>query len=164
MKVLNLKCGSHHSFEGWFGSEADFVNQQTRGLVTCPLCGDAQIQKMLSAPRLNLRSTRGDADMARVVPDPVTEATDVQAQDVLAPTPEAQALQARLMRAMREMLSKTEDVGERFADQARAMHYGDVEQRSIRGQSTPEVVMELIDEGIEVMPLPHIPALKETLQ
>jgi hypothetical protein len=164
MKVLNLQCAGQHSFEGWFGSEADFLSQQTRGLVTCPLCGDAQIQKMLSAPRLNLRSTRGEADTARLVEEPVGVSSDLEVKEVAAAAPQSQLMQARLMQAMREILSNTEDVGERFADQARAMHYGDLEQRSIRGQSTPDVVMALIEEGIEVMPLPHVPALKETLQ
>jgi hypothetical protein len=164
MKVLNLQCAGQHSFEGWFGSEADFLSQQTRGLVICPLCGDAQIQKMLSAPRLNLRSTRGEADTARLVEEPVGVSSDLEVKEVAAAAPQSQLMQARLMQAMREILSNTEDVGERFADQARAMHYGDLEQRSIRGQSTPDVVMALIEEGIEVMPLPHVPALKETLQ
>ena len=68
------------------------------------------------------------------------------------------------MRAVRELMSQTEDVGERFADQARAMHHGELAQRNIRGRTTPEVAMELIEEGIDVMPLPALPALKETLQ
>ena len=65
---------------------------------------------------------------------------------------------------MRELMSKTEDVGERFADEARAMHHGEMAQRNIRGRTTPEVAMELIEEGIDVMPLPALPAIKETLQ
>jgi hypothetical protein len=73
-------------------------------------------------------------------------------------------LQGRLLRAVRELMSKTEDVGERFADEARAMHHGELAQRNIRGRTTPEVAMELIEEGIDVMPLPALPALKETLQ
>ena len=74
------------------------------------------------------------------------------------------ALQARFLQAVREVMANTEDVGERFADQARAMHHGDIEQRSIRGQITPDVAMELMEEGIAVMPLPMLPAVKETLQ
>lgn len=162
MKVLNLQCASQHSFEGWFGSEADFVAQQTSGLVSCPLCGDAQIQKMLSAPRLNLRSARGNVDTARELSDPV--APSIGETEAATPRAQIQGLQARLLLAMREMLSKSEDVGDRFADQARAMHHGDQAQRSIRGQTTPDVAMELMEEGIAVVPLPNIPALKETLQ
>jgi len=73
-------------------------------------------------------------------------------------------LQGRLLRAMRELMRQTEDVGERFAEQARAMHHGEMAQRNIRGRTSPEVAMELIEEGIEVLPLPALPAIKDTLQ
>lgn len=168
MKVLDLQCAQQHRFEGWFDSEADYASQHTRGLVTCPLCGDATIQKLLSAPRLNLKSARGiESSAPEQSAEPASQSTEPSV-DTPAPSgnvgaPEAE-LQARLMRAMREVLAKTEDVGERFADQARAMHHGDIEQRSIRGQTTPDVAMELAEEGIEVMPLPMLHGLKETLQ
>lgn len=155
MKVLNLQCAHQHAFEGWFGSEDDFASQLARGLVSCPLCGDGQIQKMLSAPRLNLRAGRD------VHPSVAPEGTG--SVELGLPAPGSQ-LQAQLLKAMRQLLAHTEDVGERFADQARAMHNGEVEQRNIRGRTTPEVAMELIDEGIEVLPLPAVSALKETLQ
>jgi len=156
MKVLNLQCVHQHEFEGWFGSEDDFTCQLARGLVSCPLCGDAQIQKMLSAPRLNLRA--GHENKASAAP---TKAGGSVELGLSAP---GSQLQAQLLKAMRQVLAHTEDVGERFADQARAMHHGEAEQRNIRGRTSPEVAMELIEEGIEVMPLPSIPALKETLQ
>ena len=156
MKVLDLQCAHQHGFEGWFGSEADFTSQLARGLVSCPLCGDAQIRKMLSAPRLNLRASRED------------QATPVESQaggqvELGRPAPGSH-LHAELLKAMRQLLAHTEDVGERFADQARAMHHGEIDQRNIRGRTSPEVAAELIEEGIEVLPLPGFPALKETLQ
>lgn len=168
MKVFDLQCAQQHGFEGWFGSEADYNNQQSRGLVTCPLCGDATIHKMLSAPRLNLKSSRG----VESTPRAESEARSADQNQAPAatpsrrdgPAPSASEIQARMMRAMREVLAKTEDVGERFADQARAMHHGDIEQRSIRGQTTPDVAMALVDEGIDVMALPVMQGLKETLQ
>lgn len=156
MKVLNLQCAHQHGFEGWFASEDDFTGQLARGLVSCPLCGDAQIQKMLSAPRLNLRAGRKDKDVA--VP------SDAAGSVELGRSVPGLALQAQLLKAMRQVLAQTEDVGERFADQARAMHHGEIDQRNIRGRTTPEVAMELIEEGINVLPLPALPALKETLQ
>lgn len=156
MKVLNLQCAHQHEFEGWFGSEDDFTNQLARGLVGCPLCGDTQIQKMLSAPRLNLRAGREDKTKAL----PVEPGQGVE----LGHTAPGSELQAQLLRAMRQLLVNSEDVGERFADQARAMHHGEMDQRNIRGRTSPEVALELIEEGIEVMPLPSLPALKETLQ
>ena len=156
MKVLNLQCTHQHGFEGWFGSEDDFTDQLALGLLSCPLCGDAEIQKMLSAPRLNLRGQREDKTPL--------ESTDAVDRVALGFPASGSPLHAQLLKAMRQVLAHTEDVGERFADQARAMHHGDIEQRNIRGRTTPEVAMELIEEGIEVMPLPSMPALKETLQ
>lgn len=157
MKVLNLQCAHRHGFEGWFGSEEDFANQLARGLVSCPMCGDTQIQKMLSAPRLNLRAARAAKESAAA---PAEAPSSVE----LGLTAPGSSLQAQLLKAMRQVLADTEDVGERFADQARAMHHGEIDQRNIRGRTTPEVAMELMEEGIEVMPLPSMPALKETLQ
>ena len=156
MKVLDLQCAHQHSFEGWFASEDDYAGQLARGLVSCPLCGDAQIQKMLSAPRLNLRAARQSA--SNVQP---ANADGSVALGHVAPD---SALQARFLAAMREVMAQTEDVGERFADQARAMHHGDADPRNIRGRTSPEVAMELMEEGIAVLPLPQLPALKETLQ
>ena len=167
MKVLDLQCAQQHRFEGWFASEADYASQQSRGLVSCPLCGDATIHKLLSAPRLNLKAPRG---VEPSTSSPTEEAPQTCTKSPVETLPSEEdgangrALQARLLRAMREVLARTEDVGERFADQARAMHHGDIEPRSIRGQTTPDVAMALAEEGIEVMPFPMLPGLKETLQ
>lgn len=160
MKVLDLQCAHQHSFEGWFASEDDFVGQLARGLVSCPLCGDGSIQKMLSAPRLNLRASRQQASAVHT-DEPSADARAGVALGHVAPS---SALQARFLSAMREVIANTEDVGERFADQARAMHHGDMDARSIRGRTSPQVALELIEEGISVLPLPPLPALKETLQ
>jgi hypothetical protein len=157
MKVLNLQCAHQHEFEGWFGSEDDFVSQLGRGLVTCPLCGDAHIQKKLSAPRLNLRSGRDEAG-------PSTPPGAAVAISNHAANPELAALQARMLKALREVVANTEDVGERFADEARAMHSGEVEHRNIRGQATPQEALAMLEEGIEVIALPPLPVVKETLQ
>lgn len=162
MKVLNLQCAQQHSFEGWFASEDDFVGQLSRGLLTCPLCGDVQIQKMLAAPRLNLRSSRQEKTHDEAAePDSGSKPgkTEPSADNKsLAP------LQAQVLKAMRHLMDNTDDVGDRFADQARAMHHGEMDPRNIRGRTTLAVAKELMEEGIEVMPLPDLPALKETLQ
>lgn len=154
MKVLNLQCSHQHDFEGWFASEEDFHQQLERGLLGCPLCGDVQVRKMLSAPRLNFGKS----------PEQPPQPSAGSGQVEVGHAAPGSALQGRLLRAVRELMKQTEDVGERFADEARAMHQGEMEARSIRGQTTPEVAMELIEEGIDVMPLPALPALKETLQ
>jgi hypothetical protein len=165
MKVLNLQCSHQHAFEGWFASEDDFQGQLGRGLVTCPLCGDPAIQKMPSAPRLNF----GAAAEVPATASPSRELS-VPAASPAGPAQEVMAVagspagQAEFLKALRHVLANTEDVGQRFADEARAMHYGDAEQRNIRGQASRAEAIELLEEGIDVMPLP-LPALaKETLQ
>ena len=154
MKVLDLQCGHQHGFEGWFASEDDFTSQLQRGLVSCPLCGDARIEKKLSAPRLNLRTSRHE-------PAPEVPAAESPPAD---PRTSPQAMQAHLLSTLRRLVAESEDVGERFADQARAMHHGEVERRNIRGRTTPREAIELLEEGVDVLPLPALPALKETLQ
>ena len=154
MKVLDLKCAQHHVFEGWFASEDDFQSQHARGLVSCPLCGNAQVHKQLSAPRLNLGASHVAEHGASAPSEPALSTLP-------APVPPPE-VQAAWMRMMREVVAKTEDVGERFAKVARQMHYGEVEERGIRGRTTPEQAMELLEEGIGVMPLP--PSLNEPLQ
>jgi hypothetical protein len=144
MKVLNLRCEHSHTFEGWFASAEDFESQCTRGLVECPMCGSTAVTKGLSAPRLNLGAAR----------EP----------EASKPAPVADTPEARWMRAVREVLARTEDVGERFVDEARRMHYGETEERGIRGQASPEQAEALLDEGIVVMPLLVPPGAKGTLQ
>jgi hypothetical protein len=145
MKVLNLQCSHSHDFEGWFASEDDFQDQLARGLVECPLCGDTHVSKMLTAPRLNL-------GVAQPAPR----------QDVMS-APDA-SLQAQWLGVVRHVMANTEDVGERFAEEARRIHYGETEERGIRGQASREETEALVDEGIAVMPLLIPKALKEPLQ
>ncbi len=144
MKVLNLQCSQHHSFEGWFASEDDFQGQLAGGLVECPLCEDRTIRKMLSAPRLNLGASAPASREVMTGPDAT--------------------LQAAWMQAVRQVLASTEDVGERFPEEARRIHYGESEGRGIRGQATAKETEALLEEGISVMPLPIPKALKEPLQ
>lgn len=174
MKVLNLRCSRLHSFEGWFGSEDDFQDQQQRGLMACPLCADTSIQKMPSAPRLNLGGHHApEIDANRV--DPATacsSSANVVSQDQTTRVDQSEhtqperglAAQAAFLTALRQVVASTEDMGARFAEEARRMHYGEVEARSIRGQASAREAVELLEEGIEVIPLPMLAALKETLQ
>ncbi|BEP60972.1 DUF1178 family protein [Variovorax sp. V213] len=155
MKVLDLRCSHGHGFEGWFASNEAFETQLSAGLVECPVCADTRIVKLLSAPRLNLGNAKEPAGAA-AAPGPASAAK--------AQLPAEMSPEARWMRAVREVLAKTEDVGERFADEARKMHYGEAEERGIRGQATREQTEALLEEGIPVMPLPIPAALKETLQ
>ena len=143
MKVLNLRCANGHGFEGWFASEDDFMSQNGRGLIECPLCADRIVSRLPSAPRLNLSGQR----------EPAAEAMAV-----------AQPLQTQWMQAVRHMLEHTDDVGERFPEEARRIHYGEIEARGIRGRANAEERRALLEEGIEVMSLPMPPALKGPVQ
>ncbi len=162
MKVLDLQCSYRHSFEGWFASEDDFQGQLARGLVACPMCADLTIQKMPSAPRLNFGAATSPQSASREVA--LAEATPASASSHQMVAPADAAGQSEFLKALRHVLANTEDVGERFANEARAMHYGDAEHRNIRGQASMQEAVELIEEGIEVMPLPLPAAVKETLQ
>ena len=154
MKVFDLRCGAQHVFEGWFGSEDDFVAQAANAMIGCPLCGDTDVQRLPSAPRLNLSAATGRAEAAEPVP----------ATPLAAPSAGQRSEQARWMRAMREVVERTEDVGERFPEEARRIHYGEVEARGIRGRASREQAEALADEGIEVMALPLPAALKGPVQ
>lgn len=175
MKVLDLHCQQQHVFEGWFGSEDDFQSQLQRKLVQCPVCGDSSITKRLSAPRLNLGAqpprqptvASAEAKPATARPTAEAEAPTAASQPVVAAAaPELSgearaqlhAMQAAWMQWSRKVAENTEDVGKHFAEEARRIHYGETDERAIRGQASPEQAMELMEEGIGVMPL----ALPET--
>lgn len=142
MKVLNLRCAHDHRFEGWFSSDEDFESQASRGLVGCPACGDASISKLPSAPRLNVSGLKEEG----AAPDRMA------------------AIQAAALQAVQQVMARTEDVGERFPEEARRIHYGEAEARGIRGQASAEDAQALRDEGIEVVSLPMPAALKGPLQ
>ena len=160
MKVLNLHCAHGHGFEGWFASEDDFQDQLTRRLLECPLCGDSGVTKLPSAPRLNLSGAGSAPAAAEAQAGAGRSASDAAPVAAMPPA----ALQAAWMHMVRRVMASTEDVGERFAEEARKMHYGESEERGIRGQATREQTEELLDEGIAVMPLPVPAGFKNTLQ
>lgn len=147
MKVLNLRCANGHGFEGWFGSEDDYLDQNGRGLVECPICADRVVTRMPSAPRLNLSGGRDPAAVATAAAAPVDAGAPATAQ-------------AAWLQAMHRVLRETEDVGERFAEEARRIHYGEAPERGIRGLANPQERQALAEEGIEVAVLPLPAALK----
>jgi hypothetical protein len=145
MKVLNLRCAEEHGFEGWFGSEDDFAAQLAGGKLACPLCGSTAIERLPSAPRIQLARNSAPVPEASVATSQVT-------------------LQSQWLRAVRHVMATTEDVGERFAEEARRIHYGEVEERGIRGRASHEEAEALREEGIEVAALPLPDALKGPIQ
>ena len=145
LKVFDLRCDNEHAFEGWFGSDGDFESQQARGLLECPLCGSKEIRRLPSAPRLNLGAAGAE---------PKQEAA----------LPTAAQMQALLLKMAREIAANTEDVGERFAEEARRIHYREAPERGIRGVTSRQEAEALEKEGIRVMPLPFAHLLKDPLQ
>lgn len=137
MIVFDLSCDRDHRFEGWFGDADAFASQSARGLIECPICGSTAITRRPSAPYINTRSHSVEASAKAPPPDP-----------------------AQLIAALRMAARGAEDVGERFADEARRMHYGEADTRSIRGRASGDELVELIEEGIPVLPVPDDPPLQ----
>lgn len=148
LKVFDLQCEQGHVFEGWFGSLDNYEQQREQGLLSCPVCNSQQVNKMLSAPRLNLG---GHATST----EPAAQPQSGKTHPVAAPgNAELAALQASVMRRLREMVRHADDVGSRFAQEARKIHSGEQEARPIRGVATAEECEALADDGIAVMPIP----------
>ena len=148
MIVFDLHCQRDHRFEGWFGSAKDFESQKKRGLLSCPSCGGTGIEKGLSAPRLNM----GAQEPKKPVQAPVQKTADMEGKD---PFAVAQILYSRMLD---EILTKTEDVGTRFPDEARKIYYQESTGRAIRGKATQEEHDALVDEGIPVARFPIPPS------
>lgn len=153
MIVFDLECAAAHKFEGWFGSSDDFVRQQERGLVTCPECGSAEVGKAIMAPRVarkgnQLPETAAKPQKPRRMSKPATAVASAPMP------PEALALMHKLATMQAEALKASRFVGKSFAEDARAMHYGERETEIIHGEATMTEAKELLEEGIAVAPLP----------
>jgi len=153
-----LACDQGHAFESWFASSAAYDNQAKHGLVTCPICNSAKVEKTIMAPRVSGAKKRGDVAMS--LPAPGTP----PAQPVAAPdTPVAMMSPPerefrKKLKELRDHLTKNADyVGGKFPEEARKMHYGETEHRSIYGEASPDQAKELHEEGIEFHPLPVLP-------
>lgn len=149
MKVFNLCCDQDHKFEGWFASGEEFDRQSEAALIECPVCASTDVHKLLSAPRLNLGG-------------PV-EASDSSSKEPVA-MPNDESMRSMMLQIARHVAANSEDVGERFPEEARRIHYDEAPKRSIRGMASKEEAAELKDEGIEVMPVPFGNLLKNPLQ
>jgi len=141
-----LVCEQRHEFESWFANSTAYDKQAKRGLVSCPACGSTKVEKAIMAPRLS--GTRKGRQGAAEAPT---------ATSVAMLSPQEQELRAKL-KELREHITKNADyVGQKFPEEARKMHYGDIEHRSIYGEASLETAKELSDEGIELHPLPVLP-------
>jgi len=141
VKVFDLSCDAGHVFEGWFASQDDFDSQLAARNIGCPLCGSMTVDRRPSAPRLNLGA----------------------AEPVAAAMPDVQQLQAAFVRAALQIVANTEDVGDRFAEEARRIHYKEAPERGIRGVASRAEAQELVQEGVRIMAFPLAGLTKETL-
>ena len=155
MIVFDLECDAGHGFEGWFDSSDAFERQKERGLLECPMCGIKTIVKRLSAPRLNLGAKAPTAPAAEAVRQSVAMSTGTPGRSAPADDhAKLVAAQTEFYRHLRQMLARSHDVGDRFAEEARRIHYKETPERQIHGSATREETVELIEEGIPVLPMP----------
>ena len=160
MIKFSLQCSNGHGFEAWFPSSDSFDDQKARGFVTCPQCNDAAVQKTIMAPNVRGGRKRGGSADETTLPEPATPAPAPAAPTPAAtpPTawnPEQVAAARQFLHAVRATVQKThEDVGDKFAEEARAIHEGKKPDRGILGKASKEQIDDLLDDGIEVMPLP----------
>ena len=148
----NLRCERGHAFESWFQSSAAYETQEKRKLVNCPACGSAKVERAIMAPQIVSKKGRDST------PPPPVAASDAAAP---ASTPLMMAQERELRAKLRELrdhiVKNADNLGERFPNEARKMHYGDIEHRPIYGEASPDEARSLIEEGVEVSPLPVLP-------
>jgi hypothetical protein len=149
-----LACNKGHSFDSWFQDSAAFDKQAKRGLVTCPHCGSAKVEKAIMAPRLSSTARKRKAPV---------ETSDAPAdkgqgiQPVAMMSPQEKEFRTKLKELREHIVKNADDVGQKFPEEARKMHYGETEHRSIYGVASPEDAKELAEEGIEFHPIPILP-------
>ena len=153
----SLVCGKKHDFEIWFKNSVDYDKQSKRGLVTCPACGSAKVEKAIMAPALGRGSRKGASAPEPEAAPPEAPAAAETKTPVAMVSPQEREFRAKL-RELRDHLTKNADnVGATFPEEARKMHYGEIEHRSIYGEASPQEAKELLDEGVELHPLPVLP-------
>jgi hypothetical protein len=151
-----LRCDRGHAFESWFQNSSAYESQEKRQLVNCPACGSAKVERAIMAPQIVSRKGR---ESALPAPAPAPAATADVAAPASTPLMMAQEreLRAKLKELRDHIVKNADNVGERFPNEARKMHYGDIEHRPIYGEASPDEARALIDEGVEVSPLPVLP-------
>ena len=151
-----LICQQGHEFESWFQDSAAYDKQAKRGLVSCPRCGSAKVEKAIMAPRLSATAKR--RSKAIEAPEPAPDAAPAPAPAPVAMiSPQEQEIRAKLKELRDHLTENADNVGAKFPEEARKMHYGEIEHRSIYGVASPEEAKELSEEGIEFHPLPSLP-------
>ena len=148
----SLRCDRNHAFESWFQSSAAYDSQVRRKLVTCPACGSAKVEKAIMAPRIV-----GKKGREKAAPTPAGETVPAVSESTSLMMAQERELRAKLKELRDHIVKNADNVGEQFPNEARKMHYGDIEHRPIYGEASPEEARSLIEEGVEVSPLPVLP-------
>lgn len=152
----NLRCERGHAFESWFQSSSAYESQERRRLVSCPTCGSAKVERAIMAPQIVSKKGRESTEPAPApVPAATTEVTNPASTPLL--MAQERELRAKLKELRDHIVKNADNVGERFPNEARKMHYGDIEHRPIYGEASPDEARALIEEGVEVTPLPVLP-------
>jgi len=172
---FSLSCKRDHKFEGWFAGNEDYEKQKNAGLIACPVCGSAQIGKMLMTPNIAAKSAGENSGESRAESKTATAGDNVAPGKTGAPSPAGsrqvletllrlRQMQKRKLEVLhklqdlaRKMRESAENVGEQFAEEARKIHYGEAEKRVIYGKADREQVHSLTEEGIDILPLPRLP-------
>jgi len=148
----NLRCERDHAFESWFQSSSAYETQEKRKLVNCPVCGSAKVERAIMAPQIVSKKGR---DVPVQAPVAATEVTTPASTPLM--MAQERELRTKLKELRDHIVKNADNVGERFPNEARKMHYGDIEHRPIYGEASPEEARSLIEEGVEVSPLPVLP-------
>jgi hypothetical protein len=153
----NLRCEKGHAFESWFQSSSAYEAQEKRKLVNCPVCGSAKVERGIMAPQIVSKRGRESAEASPATATTTTTEVAVPAASTPLLMAQERELRAKLKELREHIVKNADNVGERFPNEARKMHYGDIEHRPIYGEASPEEARALIDEGVEVTPLPVLP-------
>ena len=153
----NLCCKKGHAFESWFQSSSAYETQEKRKLVSCPVCGSTDVERAIMAPQIVGKMGRDNTSSEPApAPAPAAEGIPPSSSTPLLMAQERE-LRAKLKELRDHIVKNADNVGESFPNEARKMHYGDIEHRPIYGEASPDEAKALIDEGVEVMPLPTLP-------
>ncbi|MCK9907664.1 DUF1178 family protein [Microbacteriaceae bacterium K1510] len=156
MIKYTLVCDKGHEFESWFADSAAYDKQVKRKLVTCPACNSAKVEKAIMAPRLaTSKQRKGAIEMQVPAPEAAPEAPATAPVAMM--SPQEQEFRTKLKELRDHLTKNAENVGTKFPEQARKMHYGEIEHRSIYGEASPEEAKELAEEGVEFHPIPVLP-------
>ena len=151
----NLRCERGHAFESWFQSSSAYESQERRRLINCPACGSAKVERAIMAPQIARKKGRDRVAAAPAAPaEAATPASQTSTPLLMA---QERELRAKLRELRDHFVKNADNVGDRFPTEARKMHYGDIEHRPIYGEASPDEARSLIDEGVEVTPLPVLP-------